>query len=68
MDHKPIGGVSVHQSVLDADGEGYDRHCRQLTAEAKIGLQCGLRCDCERCGVVVKNSEVLQLAAPTANT
>ena len=42
--------VLVYTAVgLDGDGEGYDHHYRQLTAEAEIGLRCGLRRDYERC-------------------
>ena len=41
------------QAVPDGGGEGYDHHYRQLTAEAKIGLRCGLRCGYERCECIV---------------
>ena len=35
------GGISP--TVRDSDGDGYDFHCRQLTAEAEIGLLYGLQ-------------------------
>jgi hypothetical protein len=42
MDHKPMRWCyCTTQTVSDNDSEGYDRHCRHLTAEAKIGLQWG---------------------------
>jgi len=42
--------VLVYTTVEDeADDEGYDQYCQQLTAKAEIGLRYGLRHDCERC-------------------
>jgi hypothetical protein len=49
-DHKPIQQCEcTPQTVSDSDGDDYDYHCRQLTAEAEIGLRWGLRHGYERC-------------------
>ena len=48
-DHKPIQRCQcTPQSVSDSDGDGYDHHCRQLTAEVKMRLRWELRHGCQR--------------------